>query len=419
LGLCLSRSYSPASTELAGERNLTGFFYAKFLKENKMDNVWNHPDILAAEAMRHMEDALVIVPMCATDKTSEFTTTANGWKVGDTVSFRTHGEYAVDSFAGNINIQPITTSSRSLTIEEHFDVSVEVTAREMKLDLDSFSDQVIRPAVYKMAETVDSYVGTKILQAAGLYTSANLFTSAADIALARKAATIQQLEMDRFCLTDLDTEATLLGQEWFNQAQSRGVDGVNTLASGIMGRVMGMNFASSLGFPTGTHNPGDVSGVLTDNTAGAANVIGMSVLTIAAGGTGSLVVGDRIQVAGCRRPLKVAVDIADISAVTSIQLVDPITEVITDTAAVTVIGGGVAAIDFHSAIFDSRSLAVGFPMLDIPGDKVAGTASSNGINVRVVTGYAMDTKTTTMSIDMLAGAFALDPRRITLCGNVV
>jgi len=369
------------------------------------------------EALRHLEDALVIVPMCAKDKTSEFTTTANGWKVGDTVSFRTHGEYAVDEFAGTINVQPISTSTRSMTIEKHFDVSVEVTAREEKLDLDSFSEQVIRPAVYKMAETVDRYVGTKILEAAGMYTSPNLFTSAADIAQARKAATIQQLEMNRFCLVDLDTEATLLGQEWFNQAQTRGGAGVDTLQSGIMGRVMGMNFASSIGFPVSNHTPGTLTGVTTDNATNA-NQIGSKTLQIAVG-TGSVELGDRITVAGCRRPLKVATAVGDISGVTTIDLVDPITEVITNSAAVTVIGAGVADIETHASIFDDRSLAVGFPMLEIPGDRVAGVASNNGINVRIVKGYELNNKMTTMSIDMLAGSFALDPRRITLCGSII
>ncbi len=36
-------------------------------------------------------------------------------------------------------------------IEKHFDISVEVTAREMALELDSFIEQVIQPATYKLA----------------------------------------------------------------------------------------------------------------------------------------------------------------------------------------------------------------------------------------------------------------------------
>jgi hypothetical protein len=53
-------------------------------------------------------------------------------------------------------------------------------------------------------------------------------------------------------------------------------------------------------------------------------------------------------------------------------------------------------------------------MLDLPEDRVAATASSNGISIRVVKGYDLQTKKTTMSLDLLVGAFMLDPRRCTL-----
>jgi hypothetical protein len=378
-----------------------------------MSNLWEHPNIIAAEALTHMEDALVIQPMCAVDKTSDFTTKANGWKVGDSVSFRTHGEYTVKDFTNVIDVQDITTSSRSMTIEKWFDVSVEVTAREEALDLDSFSEQVIMPAAYALAEKVDTYLGSKILQGAGLYTSNSLYTSAADIALARKAAIIQQLSMNRFSLVDLDLEATLLGQEWFNQAQSRGEAGVNTLQSGIMGRVMGMDWASSIAFPTTTHTAGDGT-TTTNNGGGTNNIIGDTTLAVAAT-TDTFLVGDRIQVAGIRRPLIVAAQ-ADAGA-TSISLVDPITEIIPDSAAVTVVGSG-TVYTIQGAVFDNRSLAVAFPMLDTPGDKIAGTAASNGISIRIVKGYSLTAKKTTLSMDLLVGSFALDPRHITLVANV-
>ena len=378
-----------------------------------MANIWEHPQIIAAEALRHLEDALVIGPLCARDNTSEFTNKSNGWKVGDTVSFRTHGEYEVTDFSGSISPQDITTSSRSMTIEKHLDISVEVTARESALDLDSYSDQVLRPATYKLAETVDAYLGQKIMQGAGLYVSAGLLDSAADIAQARKAATLQQLAMDRFALVDLDTEAVLLGQEWFNQAQTRGADGVKTLRDADMGHTMGMDWFSSIAFPTNLtpHTAGDGTAA-TDNNAGANNKIGTLTLTVTAITAGSgLLAGDRIAIAGVRRPLIVASDAAP--GAVSVILVDPITEIIPDGAAVTVVGSGLD-LTYHGAIFDSRSLGVAFPMLDLPEDRVAATASSNGISVRVVKGYDLQTKKTTMSLDLLCGAFMLDPRRCTL-----
>ena len=68
---------------------------------------------------------------------------------------------------------------------------------------------------------------------------------------------------------------------------------------------------------------------------------------------------------------------------------------------------------------DDRSLAVAFPILDLPEDKVAASASSKGVSIRIVKGYDMSSKKTTMSLDLLVGAFALDPRRITLAADGV
>jgi len=380
-----------------------------------MANIWDHPDVIAQEALTHLEDALVIAPLCAVDTTSDFTTKSNGWKVGDTVSFRTHGEYAVTEFSTAIAPQPITSSSRPMKIEKHYDISVQITSRETALELDSLSEQVIRPAMYSLAEKADAYFGTKILEAAGLYVSDTLLATAADIALARKAAILQQLSTDRFCLVDLNLEATLLGQTWFNQSQTRGADGERTLREGDMGRVMGMDWFKSLAFPTNsaTHTPGDMVCVTNNDTA-TKNIIGdTSLIVDGQTASKSLAVGDRLQIAGVRRPLKVKTIIADTSSATEVELVDPIAEVIPDNAAVTVIGAG-QALTYKGAIFDSRTLAVAFPMLDKPGDRIAATASNNGISVRIVKGYDMSTKVDTLSIDFIVGAFMMDPRRATL-----
>ena len=380
-----------------------------------MSNIWEHPSVIAQEALTHLEDALVVAPLCAVDKTSEFTSKANGWKVGDTVSFRTHGEYAVTEFTTDIAPQAITSTSRPMKIEKHFDISVQVTAREAALDLDSLSDQVIKPAMYSLAEAADQYLGGKILEAAGLYVSNALLADAADIALARKAAILQQLATDRFCLVDLDLEATILGQTWFNQSQTRGADGERTLREGDMGRVMGMDWFKSIAFPT--NSVAHVAGTMictTNNDSGTKNLQGDTTLVVdTQTASKALKAGDRLKIAGVRRPLKVKTAITDTDASTEVELVDPITEIIPDDAAVTVVGSG-QSLTYHGAIFDNRSLAVAFPMLDQPGDRVAATAHNNGISVRIVKGYDMAKKTDTLSIDFIMGAFMMDPRRATL-----
>ncbi len=378
-------------------------------------NIWEHPSIISSEALTHFEDALNISKMCVMDKTSEFSTRSNGWKVGDTVSFRTHGDYVAKEFINTIEVQEIMSSSRSMKIEKHFDISVDVTAREMALDLDSFTDQVIRPAAYRLAEKCEKYIASKMLTAHGLFVSNDLYGSAADIAQLRKAAIIQQLDSNRFSLVNVDAEAKLLGQTWFNQAQTRGRDGETTLRTGEMGHTMGMDWYSSLMFPEYAHTAGDGAAVITDggpNTAGtpAPNRIGSRKLSIGSV-TGNFKEGDRVLIAGCRRPVVVANDAG--ASASELDIVDPITEIIEVGAALTVVGAGLTY-TLEGAIFDSRSLAVAYPVLDQIDSETSGVAVNNGVSLRVVKGYDLTHKKHTMSLDVLVGAFAFDPRRITL-----
>ena len=384
-----------------------------------MSNIWDHPDVIAQEALHHLENSLIIGSLCAKDITSEFSTRSNGWKVGDTVSFKTHGEYKTKEFTGTVEPQQILGSKRALTIEKFFDTSVEITAREEAMDLDNLSDQVLKPAMYDFAETIDIYLGSKLLQAQGLYVSDALFESAADIALARKAAIIQQLSPNRFCLVDSDVEAMLLGQTWFNQSQTRGTDGETALRNAQMGRTMAMDFSSSLSYPTNavahtcgtgtalTNNGVAVNGVFPNNK------IGVETLTIDGGSANTFIAGDRLKIAGVKRPVVVKTTTAALTGVTAVALAHPITEIVPDNAAVTVIGSG-QNLTYHGAIMDSLSIGVAFPMLDLPGDKVAAIASNNGVSVRIVKGYDQVHKVTLLSMDLICGAFMMDPRRVTL-----
>lgn len=384
-----------------------------------MANIWEHPNVIAQEALTHLESSLIIGSRCAKDVTNEFINRANGWKKGDTVPFRTHGEYAAKEFTGTIDPQEIQTSTRSLTIEKFFDISVEVTAREEVMDLDSFSEQVIKPAMYSLGEACDIYLGTKLLQGQGLYVSDTLFESAADIALARKAAILQQLAMNRFCLVDLDLEAMLLGQTWFNQSQTRGQEGLTTLQQAQMGRTMGMDFSSSISFPTNAiaHTAGAGTAAVNNGAGGNTNnKIGDTDLVIDGGSAGLWNAGDRIKIAGVKRPVVVKTTTAALTGVTTVALSHPITELIPDNAACTVIGAG-QDLTYHGVIMDDKSLAVAFPQLDLPGDKICAVASNNGVSVRIVKGYDMSTKVNTLSMDFLVGAFLLDTRRVTVLGG--
>ena len=62
-------------------------------------------------------------------------------------------------------------------------------------------------------------------------------------------------------------------------------------------------------------------------------------------------------------------------------------------------------------------MAVAMPMLDPASDKPSSVISDDGVSIRIVQGYDMTTKTETLSMDLLVGATAYDPRRITLLSS--
>ncbi|WP_373081188.1 P22 phage major capsid protein family protein [Zhongshania sp.] len=378
-------------------------------------NAWKNVSMIASEALMHLEDALVISRLAAKDITAEFNARPNGYKVGSTVDVTTRPEYVTKEFSGTTEKQDIRQSSRQITIEKHYDISVGVGAKEKRLNMDGFSEQVIKPAAYKIAESIDRYMASKILDGAGLYASDTLLTTRADMAQARKTAILQQLNLGgRYAIVDLDLEATLLGADYFTTYDNRGSDGSAVFREAQMGHAMGLDWFSSINFnPDSTaHTPGNGT-TTTDNTGGA-NLVGTKTLQVDSL-TGTIQAGDRIEIAGVRRPLIAAAQA--VATATTVTLVDEISEIIPDGAAVTVVSSGNGPHTYRGAIFDNDSLAIAMPQLDPAEDKPSMVISSNGFSLRVVQGYDMATKESMLSIDCLVGGMAHDNRRITLLGE--
>ena len=382
-------------------------------------------DIIAATALDHLQDALIVKDLCATDTTGDFNSTQLGYKVGDSISFRTNPVYEVKTFneraadgtfvrddTKEIDPQDVRASTRTLSIDKHYDISITLSARELAMDFDKMSEMVIRPAAKTMASKIDAFVASKALQGAGLYASSSIFGTAADMAQARKAALTQQLTEDKFCLVNLDLEAALLGADWFNKFDYRG-EGM-AYRTGMLSETMGMKFYSSANYPVSTHTNSSGTTTTAASPSGTQNKVGTSSLIVASV-TGGFSEGDRIAIAGVKRPLIVKADVS--AAATEITLVDPITEIIPASAAVTVVGGNAKALTHKGAIFDSQSIGMAMPVLDMVPDHLSSVVSDSGISIRLVQGYNMSTKVTTLSMDCLVGATALDPRRITLLAN--
>lgn len=371
-----------------------------------MPNLFENPDLISAEVLVHLEDKLNVTGFATRDETAMYT---SGTKIGDTFRIKTGPQFVANEFTGTTTPQDIRESTRPVTIEHHYDASANVTSRELALEFDGFSQTVLKPAAYALAEKVEVYVATKMLEAAGQYNSASLFATPADLAQARLYANRQQLNQSgRFAFVDAEQEAVMLGLDYFARNDYAGNDNTEALARGMLADRMGIKFYSSLHLPTQSLTHGDGTAT-TNNTGGTTNLVGHTTLVCTAitAGTG-FKIGDRLAIAGVRRPLKVGANAA--AGATSVTLIDPITEIIPDGAAITVVASGLSTV-FRGCLMDGRGLGVAFPPLDQPQDRSSsGIARSNGISMRWVYGYDMDTKVNKFSLDLLVGATCLDPR---------
>jgi len=378
-----------------------------------MSNFIN-PRVLAAESLDQLDYELVAGTLMYRDRTEDFAN-VRGKKVGESVDIRTVTDFETDEFTGTINTQEINQSATQLVIEKHFDVSVEITARERALNLDGIREEVINPAMVSMAQKIDTYLLTKVVEAQGLFASANLLENAAEIAQARRAANLQQIsKTNRVGLVNDELEATLLGTDVFHKFDTRGEPAVDALQEAMMDRLMGIDWFSTVNFPEVSYTPGDGTTTL-DNTNATDNVQGQSTLVVAAT-AGTFNAGDKIKIAGAKRSFTVAANTPATS--TSIPIVEQINENLRglDGAAITVQSSG-TPVDYQGVIFNPGSFGFAAPPLDEAAGDRTGVASAAGMSIRVTEWYDGETKKTYWSFDMLVGAKCIDPRLALLLGK--
>lgn len=118
-----------------------------------MANTLLTPDVLARSALATLYENLCMVPLVYTDVSADFTRA----KVGETVNIRKPATFTANTFnrASGITIQNATETSIPVVLNTIEDVSFAVTAEDLTLHLESFSEQLLAPAMEALAQKVD------------------------------------------------------------------------------------------------------------------------------------------------------------------------------------------------------------------------------------------------------------------------
>lgn len=364
---------------------------------------------IAREALPVLQNQLVFPALVNPNYSSTF------GKKGDTIQVERPAVFIADEFGSTINLQDINPFPVLVKMDKIADVSVEVTATQMALNLADFNRQVLQPAVVAIAEKINSD-GLNLYKWVPNFdgTSGTTPDALEDIANARKALNNAKAPMmDRYGVWDPDADAKLSIVDAIVNAEKSG--STQALREGAIGRVQGINNYMSQSVKT--HTAGGYTAladvkVTADNANNAVDATtgftySSFVLTSTAGAsTAKLEQGDLINVNGAQYTV-IAQTAAAIAGVVTAKVFPAITA---DLTAVSVTFPDVTA-RAHVANLAFNRNAFGF--VTRPLEPAIGVDSSvtsfGGLTMRVTMGYDMDTKKQIMSIDVLYGYAPLYP----------
>lgn len=120
-------------------------------------------DIIAKEALMHLDNNLVFAKQVFRGYENDFAKKVNGYEVGETISIRRPTDFTVRTNA-TMSTQDVTEGKVALTVNQRRGVDFEFTSQDLTLKIGELGERVIKPAMIQLANSVDTFV-------AGLYSS--------------------------------------------------------------------------------------------------------------------------------------------------------------------------------------------------------------------------------------------------------
>lgn len=403
-------------------------------------NTFLTPDVIAREALLILEDNIVAPQVMNTSATADFA----GARVGDTVRIRRPAFFGVDDYSrgsnsGDIRIQNAVENSIDLKIEKQFDVSFEVSSKELAMSVDEFNERMLRPAMSAIAQKIDTYALTKLKGLGGFLGPSDSGAPAgltAPNTLGEVAAIVEKMNIQRIPMTGRKfivspvMQSALYGITEFVRADIRGA-ATSPVEEASLGRFMGLDTMMSQNLPTHTVgtvlSAGDADKVCAvdgDQTEGTTTLTIDAVSlsgTVVAGDTVSILYADGVT----RDHVITGTFTAGSNALTNITInpglfgidaaaVNGGVPVVVEDDATATIRGVSGAIDtttvgaaFHPDAFQLVFVPQPNPMG--PGTNSA-TVNYKGMSLRVLQSYDHLKKRDLISVDCLVGAAAVDGR---------
>lgn len=119
-----------------------------------MANTTLTADIIAKEAVRVLDNELVMTKKVFRGYENEYTEGKNGYKVGDTISIRKPTDFTVRDGAV-MNAQDVIEGKTTIVVDQRKGVDFKFTSQDLTLKIGELSERVIKPAMVQLANQMD------------------------------------------------------------------------------------------------------------------------------------------------------------------------------------------------------------------------------------------------------------------------
>lgn len=120
-----------------------------------MANTTLTASIIAKEAVRVLDNELVMAKKVFRGYEEDFAKKVNGYEVGETISIRKPTDYTVRDGA-TMEVQDVVEGKTTITIDKRKGIDFKFSSQDLTLDIKDLSERVIKPAMVQLANQVDT-----------------------------------------------------------------------------------------------------------------------------------------------------------------------------------------------------------------------------------------------------------------------
>ena len=365
------------------------------------DNNFLTPMQVAREALMVLKNNTVMAQLVSRDFEDEFA------RIGDTVMVRRPAHFDADLFdpKTGIKLQEVDEGRVPVVLDTIPDISFPISTKELTLDINNFSQQLIVPALSAIEQKVDEML-------CGCYADIPYYVgtpgstpgSVSAITSIRREMNDNKVPMaGRMAVLDAAADAKLLELDTFNSMSSTGE--TDAIINAQLGRKFGFDFYMDQNIRQ--HANGDISASSTMKlSAEVAKNVNKAIFTDASL-TGDIKKGTIFKIAGDSRPYVVKEDAVASSNTINISFYPAARQTFPADSTIEIIADHTASMAFHRNAFSLVTRPLEKP-LGVSSEQYA-VINDNGLSVRVVFAYDVHKKMDICSIDMLCGVKTMIP----------